>query len=117
MGVVSDYLAGIEDDDQRAALEHVIAVARSAVADAEEGLSYGMPALKHRGKPLIAAVAAKQHLSVFPFSGAVVEAVAADLEGFSLSKGTIRFRASHPIPDAVLARIVELRIQQIEAGS
>lgn len=117
MGSVSDYLAGIEDDGRRAALERVIGVARTAVPDVEEGVSYGMPALKYRGKPLVAAVAAKQHLSVFPFSGSVVDAVAPDLVGFSLSRGTIRFDVDHPIPDAVLEQVIRLRIDEIDAGS
>lgn len=114
MGAVTDYVAGVDDDDRRAALEHVIALARALVPEAQEGTSYGMPALRHRGKPLVAVVAARQHLSVFPFSGAIVEAVAPDLDGFSLSKGTIRFDADRPVPDAILRRIIELRIAQIE---
>ncbi len=115
MGAVTDYLAGVKDDARRAALEHVVAVARAIVPDAEEGMSYGMPALRHRGKPLIAVIAAKQHLSLFPFSSAVVTAVAPLLDGFSLSKGTIRFAPDHPVPDAVLHRVVELRRAEIEA--
>jgi uncharacterized protein YdhG (YjbR/CyaY superfamily) len=57
----------------------------------------------------LAGLGPAQHLSVFPFSPAVVEAVAADLEGFSLSKGTIRFTVDRPIPDGVLERVVRLR--------
>ncbi|EWT06543.1 hypothetical protein N864_20345 [Intrasporangium chromatireducens Q5-1] len=115
MGTVTDYLAGMDDEARRAALEHVVEVARALVPDAEEGTSYGMPALLHRGKPLVAAVATKQHLSLYPFSGAVVEAVAPDLAGFSLSRGTIRFDADRPIPDAVLRQVVELRRREIDA--
>ncbi|MDV3222004.1 iron chaperone [Intrasporangium sp.] len=114
MGTVTDYLAGIEEADRRAALARVIELARGLVPDAEEGVGYGMPALRHRGKPLIAAVAAAQHLSLFPFSSAVVEAVAADLDGYSLSKGTIRFDADRPVPDEVVERIVRMRVAEIE---
>ena len=113
MGTLSDYLAEVPDD-QRPALQHVVDVARGIVPDAEEGLSYGMPALRYRNKPLIGVVAAAKHLSVFPFSPAVVEAVAPDLEGFSLSKGTIRFTAEQPVPDEVVERIVTLRLAEIE---
>jgi uncharacterized protein YdhG (YjbR/CyaY superfamily) len=116
VGTVTDYLAGIEDEDRRLALEHVMSLAREMVPDAEEGRSYGMPALLHRGKPLVAAVAAKRHLSIYPFSGSIVETVAADLEGFSLSSGTIRFDVDRPVPDDVLRRIIELRMAQIDAS-
>lgn len=81
--------------------------------EAEEGMSYGMPALKLGGKPLLGVVMAAKHLSVFPFSPAVIHAVAGRLEGYSLSKGTIRFTASHPLPDDVLADIVRLRRAEI----
>ena len=57
-----------------------------------------MPALKVSGKPLIGINAAKRHLSLFPFSPAVVEHVRDRLDGFELSKGTIRFTLDHPLP-------------------
>ena len=66
------------------------------------------------GRPLLGITAAAKHLSVFPFSPAVVEAVAADLDGFSLSKGTIRFTPERPVPDEVLERIVALRVAELE---
>ncbi len=110
---LQDYLSRLYDDE-RAALEHVVSVAREVVPDAEEGKSYGMPALRHRGKPLIGFVAAKQHLSVFPFSPAVVEALRDRLDGFELSKGTIRFTVERPLPEDVLRDVVSLRQAEIE---
>ena len=113
MGTLSDYLSDVPAD-QRPALQRVVDVARRVVPDAEEGMSYGMPALRYRDKPLIGVAAAAKHLSVFPFSPAVVEAVAPDLEGYSLSKGTIRFTAERPVPDEVVERMVRLRLAEIE---
>jgi uncharacterized protein YdhG (YjbR/CyaY superfamily) len=112
MGVVVDALAATDEPD-RGCLQHVVEIARSVAPDATEGMSYGMPALKVDGKPLLAAVAAAKHLSIFPFSSAVVEAVAGRLEGYSLSKGTIRFSAARPVPDDVIADIVRLRLAEI----
>ena len=112
MGALSDYLDGL-DDPPRSTLAHVVAVARRVVPEAEEGTSYGMAALRLHGRPLIGISAAQAHLSLFPFSPAVVEAVAADLEGWSLSKGTIRFTVEHPLPDGVIARVVALRAAEL----
>jgi uncharacterized protein YdhG (YjbR/CyaY superfamily) len=112
MGAVDDALATVEEPD-RSCLQHVVELARSLAPDATEGMSYGMPALKLDGKPLVAAVTTAKHLSIFPFSAAVVEAVADRLEGYSLSKGTIRFTADYPVPDDVLEDIVRLRIAEI----
>ncbi|MDQ0665512.1 uncharacterized protein YdhG (YjbR/CyaY superfamily) [Arthrobacter ulcerisalmonis] len=112
MGVVDEAVATVDEPD-RSCLQHVVEVARSLAPDATEGMSYGMPALKLDGKPLVAAVATAKHLSIFPFSSRVVEAVAGRLEGYSLSKGTIRFAADRPVPDDVLADIVRLRMAEI----
>ena len=112
MGVVDDALAELPEAD-RECLQHVIDIARQLVPEATEGMSYGMPALKLDGKPLLGVVAAAKHLSVFPFSPEVVEAVAGKLAGFSLSKGTIRFTAEHPLPDDVVEDVVRLRQAEI----
>lgn len=114
MGTVTDYLAGVEDPARRAELSRLVDIARRVVPDAEEGMGYGMPALRHRGKPLVAVVAAAKHLSLFPFSGSVVDAVAGELEGYSLSKGTIRFDVDRPLPDDVVERVVRMRVDEIE---
>jgi uncharacterized protein YdhG (YjbR/CyaY superfamily) len=112
VGIVDDSLAEVPEPD-RGCLLHVVGIARSVAPDTTEGMSYGMPALKLDGKPLVGVVAAAKHLSIFPFSPAVVEAVADRLEGFSLSKGTIRFTAAHPLPDDVVEEIVRLRMAEI----
>ncbi|MDR7161868.1 uncharacterized protein YdhG (YjbR/CyaY superfamily) [Arthrobacter sp. BE255] len=112
MGAVDDSLADLPELE-RGSLQRVISIARTIVPEAEEGMSYGMPALKLDGKPLIGVVAAAKHLSVFPFSPAVIDAVAGRLEGYSLSKGTIRFTPDHPLPDDVLEDIIRLRRAEI----
>lgn len=115
MGTVSDYVATL-DDARRPVVERVVEIAREVAPDAEEGMSYGMPALRVDGRPLVAVTSAAKHLSLFPFSPAVIEAVAPDLEGYSLSKGTIRFSPDQPLPDAVVRRVVELRLAEVRAA-
>jgi len=109
---MDEYLAGLEPD-QRAALAHVREVVRATVADAEEGVSYGMPAFKWQGKPLLGFRVAKAHLSLFPFSPVAVDAVADRLAGFSLAKGTVRFTPDRPVPDDVIVALVAARQREI----
>ena len=91
MGEIDAYLAGLEES-QRWALERVRDIAQRVAPNASQGKSYGLPALRVAGKPLLGFHVSRQHLSLHPFSPAVVAAVVADdLEGYSLSKGTIRF--------------------------
>jgi uncharacterized protein YdhG (YjbR/CyaY superfamily) len=52
---------------------------------------------------------------VFPFSPGAIEAVEGRLEGFDLSKGTIRFSPDRPVPEDVLADLVEARKAEITA--
>ena len=113
MSEIDDYLVTVAPD-QRAALERVVDLARRTVPDAVDGRSYGMPALKYAGKGLIGILAAKDHLSVFPFSPTAVDAVRDRLPGFSLSKGTIRFSVDQPLPDDVVRDLVELRRAEID---
>lgn len=116
MGVLGEYLDRLEPA-VRAAAARIYARAGELVPDLEEGVSYGVPALIHHGRPLVGVQPGAKHLSLFPYSSEVVAAVAPDLDGFSLSKGTIRFTAQQPIPDAVLTRIIELRRNEIDAAT
>jgi uncharacterized protein YdhG (YjbR/CyaY superfamily) len=97
-------------------VEHVREVARAAVPEAVDGLGYGMPALRYRDKPLLSVMPAKQHIGLYPFSPAVVAAVAGELDGYSFAKGTIRFTADHPLQDDLVRRIVELRRAEIDTS-
>ena len=112
MSEMDDYLAGVPEPD-RAALERIRRVVKELVPQAEEGKSYGMPALKYNKRPLVGFVAAKKHLSLFPFSPAVIAALTDRPDGFELSKGTIRFTAQHQLPDEVLRDVVMLRLDEI----
>jgi uncharacterized protein YdhG (YjbR/CyaY superfamily) len=109
---VDDYFGGL-DASQRAAFEHIRNLVMDLVPEAEQGTSYGMAALKYKQKPLLAFLAAKHHLSIFPFSSRVIDAVRDRLTGFELSKGTIRFTVAMPLPDEVVRDVVRHRMEEI----
>ncbi len=110
-----DHVAGLPEP-QREALERIRRRVNELVPDAEEAMSYGMPAFKLRGRPLLGVRAGKGHLSVFPFSPAAVEAARAQLTGFDLSKGTVRFTPEKPLPEAALRALLQARVREIEAA-
>jgi uncharacterized protein YdhG (YjbR/CyaY superfamily) len=114
MSIVDEAIAEVASPS-REALQHIIDIARRLAPDAEDGMSYGMPALKVTGKPYVAVVAAAKHLSLYPFSSAAIDAVRTDLAGYSLSRGTVRFSAEHPLPDDVIERLLTARLAQIGA--
>jgi uncharacterized protein YdhG (YjbR/CyaY superfamily) len=93
--------------------EHVRGLVLSVAPDAEEGTSYGMPAWRIGGKPLLGLNAAKAHVGVYPFSPDVVAAVSERLDGFTLTKGGVQCTPDHPLPDDVLLEMVRLRLAEI----
>jgi uncharacterized protein YdhG (YjbR/CyaY superfamily) len=115
MGEVADYVGSL-DGAERAAVARVIERARRLVPDVQEGLSYGMPTLRHRGRPLVAVVARRSHLALYPFSSAVIDGLSRELAAFSPSRGTIRFRPATPLPDDLVDRIVLARRDEIDVS-
>ncbi len=112
MPELDDYLAGLEPGPADT-LGHVLRLAMEVEPEATQGRSYGMAALTLHGKPLLGFLAATRHLSVFPFSPAVVDAVRDRLPGYPLSKGTIRFSVERPLPDDVVRDVVRRRAEEI----
>src|SRR4051794_10368075 len=91
---VDAYLSEL-DPPVRAALEALRSLIREEAPDAEEAISYGMPAFKLNGS-LVGYAAFKHHCSFFPMNSHATEAHAAELEGFKTSKGTIQFQLGRP---------------------
>ena len=112
MAAVDEYLASLTDE-QRAALQRVRDAVRAEVEDVDEGISYGIPGFKYRGKYLLGYAAFTNHLSVFPGPEAV-DAVRGELAGFKTSKGTIQFTLAPPLPESVLRKLVALRVAAID---
>jgi uncharacterized protein YdhG (YjbR/CyaY superfamily) len=116
MSSFDDYLATVPEP-QRAELERIRQFVRHKVPDAEEATSYGMPAFKYRQRPLLGFRVSKNHLSVFPFSPAAVDAARGALAGFDLAKGTVRFTPDTPIPEVALEQLLAHRLREIEHGA
>jgi len=94
-------------------VEHVRGLVLEVEPKAEEGTSYGMLAWRLAGKPLLGLNEAKAHLSVYPFSPEVVDAVRDQLDGFKATKGGVRCTPQEPVPDEVVAEMVRLRRAEI----
>ena len=110
---IDEYLANIENDEHRAALSKLRKQIKAAAPNAEECISYQMPAFRQNGMLVYFGDAAK-HCAFYP-GGRAVEEHQVELKDFSLSKGTIRFQPTKPIPAAVVRSIVKKRLAQNEA--
>lgn len=107
---VDDYMVGVPEP-AHSALQKLRAQIRSAAPDAVEYIGYGIPCFK-QGRALVSFGAARIHCSFFAMSPAVMEEFAAELEGYSTSKGTIRFDPMKPLPAALVTRIVRARLAE-----
>jgi uncharacterized protein YdhG (YjbR/CyaY superfamily) len=108
------YLAKLSAD-KRATLEKVRKAIRAAAPDAEEGMSYGMPAFI-QGKPIAGYSASAAHCSYFPMSGAITAGLADDLAKYEVSKGGFKFPIGKPPPAALIRKLVKARLAEIEAA-
>ncbi len=111
---VKQYLSW-QNAEQRAALDRLREVIASAVPDATEGISYSMPAFLLGGTGLVCYAAFKDHYSLFPMSGAVVEQHGAELGERVTGKGTIQFRYDERLPVGLVKRIVKTRVTELKA--
>jgi uncharacterized protein YdhG (YjbR/CyaY superfamily) len=112
--LVDAYLAAVPPD-ARKALKELRATIKAAVPAAEEGLSYGLPAFRLDGRPLVCYSAAKAHCSFFPMSPAVIQAHKADLKAYATSKGTIRFGPGESLPPTLVRKLVKARMAELQA--
>jgi uncharacterized protein YdhG (YjbR/CyaY superfamily) len=106
---IDEYLAGV-NADQRVALEKLRKTIRTVAPKAEECISYGLPALRLNGRPLVAFAAWANHCAFYPMSSGTVKAFQDQLKGFETSKGTIRFSTDKPLPTALVKKLVKARI-------
>src|SRR5688572_6961245 len=94
---VDDYVATFPESVQEV-LRMVRNAIREGVPEAEEVISYQIPAYKLQGHPVIYFGGWKQHYSLYPVTERLLEAFKDDLAPYTVSKGTIRFPLSRPVP-------------------
>lgn len=105
---IDEYIAA-----QPAAVQSVLSevreIIRASVPGAEEAISYQIPALKLSGRAIIYFAGWKNHFSIYPLTPNLVEAFRDDLAPYELSKGTVRFPLSKPIPKALIEGIAKFK--------
>jgi uncharacterized protein YdhG (YjbR/CyaY superfamily) len=112
-GTVEEYLAGVPAAARKRYAELRRAV-RAAAPDAEETISYRMPALRYRGA-LVYYGAFADHVSLFLGSAALRERMVKELRSYAGGTGTIQFPLDQEIPVALVQRIVRARLRENEA--
>jgi uncharacterized protein YdhG (YjbR/CyaY superfamily) len=112
---VDEYLANL-DEPKRTTLRQLRQTIRSLVPEAEEGISYGMPAYRLGGKVIAGFAAFKNHLSYLPHSGSVFAEIPDDVAGYVTSKGALQFTIERPLPKALVKKLIAIRLRQAGQG-
>jgi uncharacterized protein YdhG (YjbR/CyaY superfamily) len=112
---IDDYLAPLPPD-QHEALQRLRAQVARLVPDAVETISYGMPAFKLHGRALLWFAAWKAHCSIYPLTGAFLDANADALQGYRRTKGSLHFAPGAPLPEALVERMVRARVADLQGG-
>jgi len=82
------------------------------IPDAEEVVSYGMPAFKLDGRVLAGLLANKKHVGYYPFSGSILHLFPGELAKFSTTKSAIHVPVDKPLTKGLIKKLIRARIQQ-----
>lgn len=111
---VDDYLANIEEP-KRATLRELRQTIRGILPDAEEVISYGMPAFRLNGKVIAGFAAFKNHVAYLPHSGSVLNELRDDLVRYKSTEGSLHFPIDKPLPKALVKKLIAVRLAEVKS--
>lgn len=108
---IDQYLDGL-DEPKQATLRALRDTILSVIPDAEECISYSMPAFRVQGKVVAGFAAFTTHLSYLPHSGSVLSELGTDLAGYRQTKGALQFPLDTPLPRSLVVKLIDVRLRQ-----
>jgi uncharacterized protein YdhG (YjbR/CyaY superfamily) len=109
---IDAYLDALEEP-KRSTLARLRDTIMAIVPDAEQCISYGMPAFRLRGKTVAGFAAFKNHL---PHSGSVIPQLGKELEGYTSTSGSLHFPVDQPLPEALVRKLLAVRMAEAFGG-
>lgn len=109
---VDKYLQGVEEP-KRSTLAALRSSILEVVPDAEQVISYRVPAFRVGGKTIAGFAAFKDHLSYLPFSGSVLAQLGDELTGYTMTKSALHFPVDRPLPKALVRKLIAVRLEEV----
>jgi uncharacterized protein YdhG (YjbR/CyaY superfamily) len=113
---IDEYLRAI-DEPKRATLQALRRTILEIVPEAEQVISYRVPAFRVQGKVVAGFAAFKDHLSYLPFSGSVLGQLGDELRGYTMTKSALHFPVDRPLPRTLVKKLIAVRLDEIRQGS
>ena len=107
--LVDEYLAGL-DEPKRATLQDLRRTILEILPDAEQVISYGIPAFRVDGQTVAGFAAFKHHVSYLPFSGSVLSQLDDELDGYEMTKSSLHYPVDQPLPKSLVKKLIEVRM-------
>ncbi len=111
---VDEYLASVNYDHSKA-LQKIRETVHAVAPNAQECISYGIPAFRLNGRSLVFFGAWANHCAFYPGSSATLKKFRNELRDFQTSKGTLRFSPDKPVPVALVKKLLKARIAENNA--
>jgi uncharacterized protein YdhG (YjbR/CyaY superfamily) len=109
---VDEYLREL-DEPKRSTLQTLRRTILEILPDAEQVISYRVPAFRVDGKMIAGFAAFNNHLSYLPFSGSVIAQLTDELDGYATTKSSVHFPVDRPLPKALVKKLIEVRLGDI----
>jgi uncharacterized protein YdhG (YjbR/CyaY superfamily) len=109
---VDAYLASVEEP-KRSTLAQLRRTILAIVPEAEECISYQVPAFRVSGKVIAGFAAFKNHLSYLPFSGSVLDQLSEELAGYERTLSALHFPVDRPLPESLVKKLIEIRLREV----
>jgi uncharacterized protein YdhG (YjbR/CyaY superfamily) len=106
---VDEYLRGLEEP-KRSTLETLRRTILEVIPDAEQVISYHVPAFRVGGETVAGFAAFRNHLSYLPFSGSVLSQLANELEGYTTTKSALHFPVDRPLSKTLVKKLITVRL-------
>jgi uncharacterized protein YdhG (YjbR/CyaY superfamily) len=107
---IDNYLTALEPK-VAASLQRLRKTIKETAPEAEEVISYNMPAFKYHGM-LVYFAAFKNHCSLFGGNAAIVKEMKPLLKNFVTTKSSIHFTPEKPLPIVLIIKIVKPRMKE-----
>jgi uncharacterized protein YdhG (YjbR/CyaY superfamily) len=107
---IDEYIATFPEEIQKI-LQEIRAAIKAVVPDAEEHISYKMPAFKVNGDYFIHFSAWKNHVGMYPIPEGN-EAFQKEIEPYRSAKSSLNFPLNKPLPLKLIRKIVRFRIAE-----